>query len=787
VADDATTEDHEYDPSANPPKDARAWLNLIDDAEKAFKEWQEKSDNIDKLYASLSKLSNNVRDREFQLFWANVEVLKPSIYARSPVPVVVPKFKDRRPLYRTASELLERCSIVTFDMNDINAIMTMIRDDLAIVARGSAWVRFETKADSDYRTERVCIEFKDRKDFLHDPARYWAEVGWVAGASYLTKAEMRKRFRKTSGDEYQRAAYAVQKEDRDNGAADNRSRAKVWEIWSKDKNKVIWVSEGCEFVLDEGEPHLKLEGFFPCPRPAYATLQRRSLVPVPDMLYYKDQLEEINEATGRIHALSQALQVRGFYPAGAGEIGAAVETAVQSTDNRRILIPISNWTALGGSAPKDTIIWLPIEQVVATITALVELRKQLIDDVYQIMGLSDIMRGSTDANETLGAQQLKSQYGSVRIRDKQAELVRVARDLVRISAEIMAENFSTKTMIEMSQLEIPTDAEIAEQVKGLEGQARQIAQQVKQAQANPQAQQMAQQNPEQAQQLMQQATQQINQLGEQAQKLKAQPTVEQIAAFLKDQKIRPFVLDIETDSTIQPDEDAEKQRRSEFMTALGAVLPQLGEMVAQEPAAAPMAGELLKFSTAPFRVGRELEGAIDEFIDAMKAKAGQPKPNPEQAQAEAEQKLEQQRIEAENKRSQAEMQMKQQELQMKAHIEAQKLQADQEGRTLDAEIKQRESDAKLQQIQAQMQRDQQKGEIELQKLQMEMQVKQQEMAFKREAAEIDQATQIQSAAIQQEQATQQADQSARAFEQKSDLAAQQARLRASQAQNKEPA
>ena len=60
------------------------------------------------------------------------------------------------------------------------------------------------------------------------------------------------------------------------------------------------------------------------------------------------------------------------------------------------------------------------------------LRKQIIEDIYQIMGMSDIMRGATDPNETLGAQQLKTQYGSTRIRDKQQEMVRLARDLVEI-------------------------------------------------------------------------------------------------------------------------------------------------------------------------------------------------------------------------------------------------------------------------------------------------------------------------------------------------------------------
>ncbi|MCZ4089340.1 hypothetical protein [Sinorhizobium psoraleae] len=401
------------------------------------------------------------------------------------MPVVVPKFKDRRPLYRVASELMERCAVVGFDLTDINSVMMLIRDDLTVLARGVAWVRYESAEGGKYGAfEKVCIEHKERKDFLHEPARKWDEVGWVAGAGYLTKKEMRKRFRKTSGDAYQNASYTVLREEREVGGADNKRKAKVWEIWSKDDNKVVWVAEGCDKILDESEPHLKLEGFFPCPKPAYATVQRGSLMPVPDMLFYKDQLEEINELTGRIHALSESIKVQGFYPSGSGDLADAIEAAVKSVDNRRILIPVSNWAAFG-STSGDPIIWLPIEMVASTVAQLVELRRQIIDDVYQIIGLSDIMRGTTDASETLGAQQLKSQYGSVRIRDKQGELVRIARDLVRIMAEIMAEEFDTDTLLDMSQMEIPTDAEIRQQVKPLEEQAKSITAELKQAQTDP--------------------------------------------------------------------------------------------------------------------------------------------------------------------------------------------------------------------------------------------------------------------------------------------------------------
>ena len=617
------------------PKSSKAWLSIIADAERIFETYQAKCDSIDKLYANLEALASLNRDRQFQLFWANISVLGPSIYSRPPVPVVVPRFKDRKPIPRLASELLERSAVVSFEMEDIDDVMRLIRDDITINARGAAWLRYETKGSGIKFTERVCVDHKDRKDFVHDPARKWKEVDWVASRSWLTKSAMRQRFRKTSGDAYKSATYAKRKDDED--ADDGKLKAGVWELWSKSQEKVVWVAEGCDKVLDEDKPHLDLEGFFPCPRPAYATVQRRSLIPVPDLMFYKDQLEEINELTARIASLSESLKVRGFYPAGAGDIGDAIEAAVKSTTNNQVLVGISNWAAFGNGAMKDTIVWLPLDQIATVITQIVSLRKELMDDVYQITGLSDIMRGQTEASETLGAQQLKSEYGSVRIRDRKDAMVRMARDITRISAEIMAENFQPKTLLSMSQLDIPTDAAIAEQGKPLKAKLQQIQGELAQAAKDPEIQQMAQANPDQAKQVMGQFEQQVQQLQGQLKQLGETPTVEKVMALLREQRIRPFVLDIETDSTIALDENAQKQRATEFVTAVGGVMKQATEILATAPEAAPVIAEVLKYTASQFRAGRQMEGVIDEFADKMAAIASQPKPpNPEQAKAAAE-------------------------------------------------------------------------------------------------------------------------------------------------------
>ena len=497
----------EYDPSVEPRK-AGAWLNLIEESEKAFEDWHKHCDLIDTRFASLARLSNMARNKEFQLFWANCEVLKPAIYATPPVPVVVTKFQDRRPVYQAASELLERCCTVAFDVGRINDAMLLARDDLALASRGVIWVRYESaKGSSHYSHERVCYDFKNRRDFLHSVSRTWPEVWWVAAASYLTRDEARARFYQHSKNAYQDAEYRVDKDIQSIGGADNRERAKFWEIWNKNERRVVWVAQGCEDILDEDDPHLELANFFPCPCPAYGTVQRGSLVPVPDVLQYKDQLDEIDMLTGRIHALSDVIEAKGFYPAGGAELSEAINTAVSIKTPGRVLVPISNWAAFGGS--NEVIIWLPIDMIAQVVTTLVDLRKQVIDDVYQIMGLADIMRGATDPSETLGAQQLKTQYGSSRVRDKQYELERIARDLVEITADIITEKFDPVTMIQMSQTQLPTQAMQTKQIKDIQKQLADQQLAIQKLQQLPQAQQMAQQNPDQAAQMQQQAQQMI--------------------------------------------------------------------------------------------------------------------------------------------------------------------------------------------------------------------------------------------------------------------------------------
>lgn len=630
-------------------RDARPWLESIGDAKKYFQLWQDKCDSIDKLYADLRRLADVSGDREFQMFWANLEVLRPSIYSRPPQPAVATRFKDMSPLPRAASAMLERALIVNLEAEDVNAVMLAVRDDMLINGRGVAWVRYEDDSDPNEelrpahepRNQRVPYEHVDRADFLHEPARKWPEVGWVAKRAWLTRDQGIARF----GDIFARIDLKVRPDPSDSETGyRGEKKGEVWEIWSKTRNCVVWIADGIDEVLDVRAPFLKLDGFFPCPKPAYSTLERRKLIPVPDYYFCRDQFDEINELTARISALAEGLRMKGFYAAGAGDLAEAVEAALRQQDNNAILVPVANFAALGGAILRDSIIWLPINEVAATIRELLLLRRQIIDDVYQITGLSDIMRGSTEPQETATAQELKSQYGSARIRERQTELVRFARDLVRIAGEIMAENFTSETFAMMTQMSLPTTAAIQEKARELTAN---VANSLQESDSHNTATQL--------QEVRQRAQEQLNELA-------AMVTINQVVALLREQRIRPFVLEIETDSTIQTDESMEKQRRTEFLSSLAGVIQQLTPLVQAQPAAGPFAAEMIKFSVAPFRAGRSMTAVIEEFTETIRDQAQQAAANPQPGPAQLATEAEGQRLEFEKQKHADEVALRSKEL-----------------------------------------------------------------------------------------------------------------------------
>ncbi len=707
---------------------SRPWLDLIQDAGKAFESWHQRCDRAKENYASLKRLSNENGSKEMQLLYANIEVLKPTIYARPPVPVCKTRFSDRKPVNRTASEVIERCLMVSFDAERIHDTMLHVRDDVTLFGRGVMWMRYKTEggqmagasggmvpntkqddqgadesdededddeegyAEADDFFEYVCYDHVNRQDFLHEPVRTWSEVGWVARRSWLTREQGMRRF----GDSWREIQYV----EAENDTAEEykvEKKAEVWELWHKGQETVVWVHKGSKEVLDRRDPWLDLDGFYPCPKPAYSVCEPESLIPVPDYLFYRDQLEEVNTLTGRISALSEALRLKGFYSAGGEDIGTALEKAFQSQDDNAVMIPIPTVAALG-QGMKDAIMFMPLVEIANTISALVVLRKQLIEDIYQISGISDIMRGETKASETATAQNIKAQFGSVRVRSRQEEMIRVADDAMKIAGEIIAENFQPQTIMQMCQMDKLVPGALIQQHEALKAQQAQMAQQMQQAQQAGQPPQPMPQMP------------QLPPLPKDA------IAAEEVLALLRNERMRPFILQTASDSTIQPNEDAEKQRRNEFAQAVGNLMVSSGPIVQAAPEAAKLVAEMLRFVTGAYRAGRAMEQTIDDFIEELSAKASQPPAPPP-----PDPKIEAMKMDAQMK--QGEAQMRQQEAQMQAQIKQGEAQMRAQEAQAMMQVKGMEAQARMAEIQAKAQHDQMMAAMNERLKNMDLQLK----------------------------------------------------------------
>jgi hypothetical protein len=639
-----------------------------------------------------------VRSRKYQLLWSNIETMKSAVYSKPPHGTVSRRYRDSDPVGRVATEVLERAINFSFDASNFDGVFKQVRDDFLLYGRGCARIYYEpeyeteddlnediedaedTNPTSRLRTrgaaasdnggakpglsksagdgteskqslafENVRIRFVQRADFRHQQARTWEEVQWIAFRAFLTRAEVTERFGKEIGEQIGLDSDPSETEDNEkaasNPAAKEGAKATVWEIWDKAKNQVLWIAKNWPDVLEEGEPYLLLDGFYPCPRPAYGTLTPDSLVPVPDYVFYQDQCEEIDQLTARIGALSDSLKLVGFYPAGPqGEGSPEVEKALSPGFENK-LIAVHSWSAFkeggGGGVP---VIWLPIDQVIKILEGCVTLRKQLVEDVHQITGLSDIMRGATDPQETEGAQQLKAQFGGTRIRDRQQEIARFCRDVSRLCGQVIAMYCSPTTIMKMTNMNLPTrqDVMMAQLAAQQQAQRQAAMMAMLQAQGGMQngqavgglAQGPGINGPQRPPAPMGGSGANDNALPQggggalstgfpgapsQSSPVNLGPTQEDVFGLLKDALIRRFKIDIENDSTISGDESQERQDRSQFIEAVTKFMEAWGPMVIQKPELGPLAGQLLLFGVRAFRIGRELEETIEETTEKLKS------------------------------------------------------------------------------------------------------------------------------------------------------------------------
>ena len=668
----------------------KKYLNTISAYDNEFKKWEGRVTKIIKRYRDDTRSAGGNETAKFNILWSNVQTLIPAVYAKLPKADVSRRFGDNDPVGRVASLLIERA--LDFEIEhypDFRATMKYCVEDRFLGGRGTAWVRYEphvreqdmpedgvqitedvegeaaegqtpqgydapaeenveptdVTAGAEEMPEEIAYEcaptdYVHWKDFGHSIARTWEEVTEVWRWVYMNEDAIIERFGKEkaksipmdSGPE-PLSGYGNTKRE--------ANQARICELWCKTTGKVYWISKNLPDFIDVRDDPLGLEEFFPCGRPLFATMTSDTLTPVPDFILYQDQANELDILSDRIDGLVKSLRVRGVYDASQP----ALQRLMTEGDNNS-LIPIDKWMGFSEKGGlKGSIDLLPLDTLANALLQCYRAREDIKAQIYEITGISDIIRGQTSASETATAQQIKGQYAGLRLRALQEEVALFATDLLRLKAQIICTKFQAQTILAYAAAAQMSDAD-----KELIPDALQL---------------------------------------------------------LAEEPLRNFRIDVAADSLVQIDENQNKQDRLEFLSAFSGFLREAIPAAQGAPQIVPMLVDMMKFGVGAFKGARSIEGSLDRMLDEFKqqqAQPQQPKPDPEMMKLQAQQQGDQMRVQAEAQAAQIEGQMdaqiEQAKMQTDMQIEQMKAQAAMQIETLrqshDAQMKANEIASKEQ-------------------------------------------------------------------------------------------
>lgn len=670
----------------------------IDAALKREKDWRKNARNIVKIYES-----DDEDKYPFNILFSNTETMAPALYNMTPRPQVKRKFHDPDPIGKAGTQVLQRTLeyLLDNDLGDFASFDEVMPDvvlDALVPGRGIPWYEYQAsmlkepaeKAEpqEDGETVEELDEEAEAEDtetleyelittnhvpwdrIIHGYAKKWKDVGWIAREHFMDAEELKENF----GDKAAGVPMTVvatdacsdEGEPKEEGDGGDPTLAHVWELWDKTSRRVLFFAPAKrdKYLRDVPDP-LGLTGFFPTTGPLHFYRSTSSLVPIPLYNAYKNQAEELNQLTKRINKIIRAMKIRGFYDStveGLSEL-------LSSEDNT--LLPANNVAAMQQTGGLEKAIWLmPIEKLINVLQQLYVQRTQVKAIIYEITGVSDILRGASAASESATAQNIKNQWGTLRLKRSQKLVQVAARDGMRIMAEMACKKFSVETFKAMTGLSYPTREEKA--------QGQQVMQQLQQQMQGMQAvAQIQGQEPPEPPPQVQQEMQQI-------QEMMAVPAWEDILEMLNTDLQRSYKIDIETNSTVDAEATEDQEHMGEFLNAVAQFLNGVGPMVEQGILPFEAAKSMLLAVTRRYKFGPEVEEELekmaapkppeDDGAKAAEAQAKQLELQGKQAEMEGKKQLLQLEVQAKGMEAQIRGQELQQEGSYKAALHQQQMQ-----------------------------------------------------------------------------------------------------------------
>ena len=594
------------------------WLKKIEAAEKKYEDYHKLVEEIRAYY------KNDKKKNKQNIFWASVETLKPFLYFKQPKVYVERKEKMSDPVQSTACQILEKALEWDIGQFDFDGVIKYARNDYLLGGMVLLYEKYEptfTKIEQEVvsengieitqaeilDSEQVNTVYIDPVDFIADSEKVgiWEDVTWVARKIHMTKKEVVEQF----GEQVRE--FFVETDDEE----DLQKNTVVYEIWDKTSRSIKYICKDYELdFLKETGDLLKLQGFFPMPKPIMATTTNDSIVPVPDYSEIKPMLDELDGITERMKKTMQAIKVSGCYDNSFSQLGNILNKDVT-------LVSINDFTKLkenGGIA--GIIDFMPIAQYIQSLEALAQRKAELVTQIYEVTGVSDIMRGNSDPNETATAVTKKTNFGTLRNQDRQNDMQRFITDLLKIKAEIICEQFAPETL--------------ANFVKNVDPQIAMAA-----------------------------------------------------IELLKTDKMRGMLLGIETDSSFNQSEEAQKV--NDAVTLIHTMVTNAFQVVSAQPLLLPLYRQMIETVVVTLPNARQYEPVIDEVFNKIQQQLSEPQPeqpDPEMLKVQQQGQKNQQEFAIKQEQNR----IKQEELALKKQIEDNKMLLTNKEMEIQAQLKQEE-------------------------------------------------------------------------------------------------
>jgi hypothetical protein len=584
------------------------WIARVEAASKLEKEWLDDAQMAVRAYTNEEKAETTEKTLgkryDFNILFSNVETIVPAVINSSPVPDIRRRFNDPDPAARIVSDILERAISVQIDDSRLQVELEAAAQDAFLAGRGIVRIKFHgdvvggepekeelEAADGrgpvegndvpDYddgdgaesadtlegiaqmghnggpslerlENERIGFEAVSWKDYRHGPSKRWQDRPWDAFRFVISKDDKHDSFDsaliRSQFDESETKTWAESGED-----------ICGWEIWCKKTRKVYFVSDNGIMLKVVDDP-LGLTDFFPVPTPMQPIEVTGRLKPVNPFSIYRKLADQLDTISKRIDVLTKAMKVKGWY-SGAEE---TLKSVVDLEDDEFAPIPNGElWSQSAGGIAAAIAFW-PIEKFIVALQQLYSAREQTKQAIYEITGISDIVRGASAASETATAQQIKSQWGSLRIQKMQRMMERYARDLFVMMTEIIVSRFTLQTLQEMTSIPIlTTPNDTPEQVQLKNG----------------------------------------------------------VIALLRGKLAMYYRIDVESDSTIRADLTRQKAEVSQFLQGASAYFAAVAPLVQQGALPPDAAVEIFAATSRMFNLGKSVEDTLEKMVQEARAKA----------------------------------------------------------------------------------------------------------------------------------------------------------------------